>query len=681
MIKGRYVIKIDGEVVAERDNLITTNGFFMINRHLAKSSIDWAGALAIGSVTTAPSISDKTLYYELDRMPITLKSYQKINPRYTITNKALAAGVVTLQFTSTTTPTMALGYKIQVTGVDSVLMGTFSVNLTAGDYAVISAPTTTTAGVYQIKYNVSSATTITSTAVSSNTALISVLNDNLGNAVYNNEIVVKATVDPSLNLVINEVGALPLNLKNKNNSYMKKITDFSEQYTSDASLSAWIDNSAVTTSVVGLVNINTTNGYSWATGGAAVTFNVASTAGLKVGSAIFLSGITPTGAYSAPAGAATVTQINGNYQIVATMTSGTNVTGLTQTGSGGVMSINSSSLIPLSNSGKFNISGTTGHLYTLSNISIDASNFSSSDFIMLLYYSASASANTSMTIYLYDINGAAYACQNTAINTVVGWNIARFQLPTISTTVSATVYSIFPSTGAIINIVQILTTTLPGTIYLDEMKFISNEYLSAHPSGGISSFTTISGNSPSTGYVTITTSSPHNYSAGSTVTISGLPSIAITAATAASTTVATYTQASGVWLPAVGSSVTITGMTPAYFNGTFIVSAIGGVLGAFTTTVSSTAGPFTAGSASGLGTIDAWNKSFPIYTTPTSTTFVVYNPGTSLSSTGITLMTGSSAPTLLIPPEYQLTSRSVFPTPIYKYAGQQMDIEYHLQVT
>lgn len=674
MIKGRYVIKIDGEVVAERDNLITTNGFFMINRHLARSSIEWAGALAIGAITTAPSISDKTLYYELDRMPITLKSYQKINPRYTITNKALAAGVVTLQFTSTTTPTMALGYKIQVTGVDSVLMGTFSVNLTAGDYTVISAPTTTAAGVYQIKYNVSSATTITSTAVSSNTALISVLNDNLGNAVYNNEIVVKATVDPSLNLIISEVGVLPLNLKNKNNSYMTRVTDFSEQYTSDASLSAWADNlSPFTLPVVGLVNINTTNGYSWVTGGAVVTFNVASTAGLKVGSTIFLNGITPAGAYSAPSGAATITQINGNYQLVATMTSGTNVTGTTQTGSGGTMSLNSSTLVPASNSGKFNIGVTSGHTYTLQNISIDASNFSSSDGLVILYYSSAASSGAvqQFAVNLFDINGNIYNSGGGYMltTTTVGWNVVRFPND-----------GRWPSTGAIINRVDLITVSLPATtIYLDEIKFVSNEYWSAHPSAGISSITALNSNSPSTGYVNIQTALNHNYSAGATVVISGMPTVAITAATAASATVATYTYNSSTQTAGVGSTVTITGMTPSYFNGTFVVTAIGGS-GAATTFTVLGSGFTISGTASGFGVFDVWNKSYTIFSVPSSQSFVVYNPGIVPFAAG-PLVKSISGTISLIPPEYQLTSRSVFPTPIYKYAGQQMDIEYHLQVT
>jgi hypothetical protein len=591
MIKGKYVIKVDGEIVAEKDNLITTNGFFMINRHLARSSIEWAGALAVGTFTTAPAISDKALYYELDRMPITLKSYTKMNPRYVITNKAMASNVATLQFTSTTTPNLANGYKIQVSGIDTTFNGTYNIT----SYSVLSAPTTTAAGSYQITYSTSNSSTVSSTVVTNNNSLISVTADTLGNSVYNNEIVVKATLDSALNAVINEVGVLPLNLKNKNNSYMAKISDFSEQYYADQTLSGWTDVTAATSlSVIGLVNINASNGYSWATGTANVVFNVASTSGLKVGSTVYINGITPSGAYTAPSGTGAVYQINGNYQLTVTMGS-TNSSGSTQTGYGGTMSLNSSSVVPLSNSGKFNVNLIQGHTISLQNISIDASNFSSSDSLLLLYYSGTAGTSQSISVILTDINSNSYTCTNSGISTLVGWNIARIPLA-----------STFPATGATINQIQITGTTIPTTIYLDEIKFMNNDYWSVHPYASNSPISGIvagyNGGTAAAGYATVTTTTPHNFSAGSTVTISGVDS----------------------------------------------------------------------------GT--TWNNQFTIYSVPTRYTFVIPNAATSnpaLYSNPLAI----SAVTILVPPEYQLTSRSVFTNPIYKYAGQQMDIEYHLQVT
>lgn len=591
MIKGKYVVKVDGEIVAEKDNLITTNGFFMINRHLAKSSVEWAGSLAVGAMTVAPTISDKTLYHELDRMPITLKSYTKMNPRYVVTNKALASGTVTLQFTSTTTPNLANGYKIQVSGIDTTFNGTYNIT----SYTLISSPTTTAAGVYQITYTTSNSSTVASTPVSSNNSLISILADTLGNSVYNNEIVVKATVDSALSLVINEIGVLPLNLKNKNNSYMTKISDFSEQYYADTTLSGWTDNTTASSlSVVGLVSINATNGYTWNTGTANVTFNVASTAGLKTGSSVYINGVTPAGAYTAPSGTGTVYQVNGNYQVIVTMGS-TNSSGSTQTGTGGTMSINATSLIPISNSGKFNVGLISNHTISLQNISIDATSFSSSDSLILLYYSGVAGSSNSMTVTLFDINGNSYACTNSAINTTVGWNIARIPLA-----------STFPSTGAIINQIQITGTSLPTTLYLDEIKFMNNDYWSAHPYAGTASISGIvagyNGSTPNAIYATVTTATPHNFSVGGTVTISGV-------------------NPSGTW-----------------------------------------------------------NGQYTIYAVPTRYIFVILNSAVANPSSYTNPLAVSSV-TLLVPPEYQLTSRSVFANPIYKYAGQQMDIEYHLQVT
>jgi len=75
MIKGRYVFKTNGEVICEGENVITTNGSLMINRHLANSSLDWAGTLAVGTLGTTSASTDTKLGFEVYRNLVNLKSY------------------------------------------------------------------------------------------------------------------------------------------------------------------------------------------------------------------------------------------------------------------------------------------------------------------------------------------------------------------------------------------------------------------------------------------------------------------------------------------------------------------------------------------------------------------------------------------------------------------------------
>jgi hypothetical protein len=236
MIKGKYIIKSNGKTVCEKDNLITTNGFLAINKYLAKGSMDWAGSLVVGGISTSPAITDKTLYYETARVPVTLKSYSKFNPKYVITNKALTSNVATLQFQSIATPTINNGYTIQITGVGTPFDGTFTVN--ASSYSVITAPTSTTPGTYQISYN-KTAGNVTSTAVSSTSSLLTVTYDNASASVYNNEIVLKGTLNPASALYINEIGAIPLSVSSSSLRDTYEISSFSEINPSDASQSLW----------------------------------------------------------------------------------------------------------------------------------------------------------------------------------------------------------------------------------------------------------------------------------------------------------------------------------------------------------------------------------------------------------------------------------------------------------
>jgi hypothetical protein len=656
MIKGKYVIKSDGKIIAEKENLITNNGFYMINRYLAKSSIDWAGALTIGALPISPASTDKTLYYEIDRMPINLKSYAKMSPRFIILNKQLTSNVGYLNFKSITYPLLSSGYKIQVTGIDSTFNGTYNINsiqplqaiitnvsastgtvtytatnsFTVGETVVItgvnpsaynitgvvatasgsqftitnaaigsyvSGGTATQSYGYQVQFS-KTALDVSSTAVSSNTALLTVLTDNSGNALFNNEIIVKATLDPALSARISEVGVLPINLKQNNNSSTRNLTGFSEKSIVNSSLSAW--SSAASNSQVNLLgqtNINGSvlsqqSGYTWLSGTANVTLNVNNTSGLKVGSSVYITGATAaTGSTVVPSGTGTVFQINGNYQVVVTMGS-TNSSGSTQYGYGGTLSLNSSTLMNPSVYGQFNIALNSSDTVSITNVSIDTTGYSSSDSLLLLYYSTSAANNTAITINLTDNNNSSspFVCVGTGIVTNIGLNVARIPLP-----------SNYPSSGITTNSMSIKLVSGPSTIYLDSLKIVTNDYWTGHPYAGTLSITAVTPSSPSAGYVTYTTSGSHNFS--------------------------------------IGNQVVISGVTPSGYSGTF-----------------------------------------NIYSIPTKYTFVVANSTTGTATIGSPSQAVS--PTVIImPAEYQLTSRSLFTTPIIKNSGQQMDIEYHLQVT
>jgi hypothetical protein len=81
------------------------------------------------------------------------------------------------------------------------------------------------------------------------------------------------------------------------------------------------------------------------------------------------------------------------------------------------------------------------------------------------------------------------------------------------------------------------------------------------------------------------------------------PTYAITAASASSTTVATFTYNSAAQYVTIGHTVTIAGFTAqTYYNGSFVVTAVGGTSGAFTFTVVAQSATFTVGSATQFGT-------------------------------------------------------------------------------
>ena len=736
MIKGKYIIKSDGKIIAEKENIITTNGFYMINRHLVKSNIDWAGSLVIGTLPITPSISDKELYYEIDRVPITLKSYTKMSPRYTVLSKQITSNVAYLTFKSITTPILASGYKIQITGVDSTLNGTYNINsyaplqatitgvtastgtitftannsFTAGETVTITGVNPTSYNItgtiasasstqftvvnaatgsyvsggtavqqyaYQIQYS-KTASDVSLTQISSNTALVSVLADASGTSIYNNEIVVKGTLDPNLAARIYEVGVIPINLKQASLSSLKNLTGFSEKSTTDSSLSQWVNSSLSQVPLIGQATINggsstQQSGYTWITGTANVTFNVSNTAGLKVGSNVYVSGTTAaTGSTLAPSGSATVASINGNYQLTLTMGS-TNSTGSTQYGYGGTISLNTTALGQPSSYGQFNVQLNTSDTLTLSNIVVDATAYSSSDSLLLSYYSPIASNGIALTISLTDNNNTASPFTTSVSNIVAsaGLNIVRFPLP-----------STFPSVGITINQIAINMSAGPGSspnnyIYLDGLKIVTNDYWTAHPYAGTSTITTVTAGSPASGYVTYTTSAAHNYSVGNTVSISGITGGTPSGGFSNVITSTSVTGTSGT------NTLTVTSPTGT-LAANQLVSGAGVPVGTIISSVSGT-GPYTVTMNNNLttaasGTYTFTSTGFVITAIPSRTTFVVANATTGTATLSSPSQSVSST-VVTLPPEYQLTSRSIFTNPIKKYTGQQMDIEYHLQVT
>jgi len=87
MIKGKYVFKVNGEIIFEKDNVITQNGIDIINRYLAQSVQDWAGTVVVGALGTTSASTDTSLAYEISRAPVILRTY---SPSGTYVNGAVS---------------------------------------------------------------------------------------------------------------------------------------------------------------------------------------------------------------------------------------------------------------------------------------------------------------------------------------------------------------------------------------------------------------------------------------------------------------------------------------------------------------------------------------------------------------------------------------------------------------
>jgi len=79
-MKGIYIFKQDGVEIARSENVITTDGKTSILQYLVGTQQDWASHIAIGAIETEATVDDKTLYFEIARTPVTLKSFSSISP-------------------------------------------------------------------------------------------------------------------------------------------------------------------------------------------------------------------------------------------------------------------------------------------------------------------------------------------------------------------------------------------------------------------------------------------------------------------------------------------------------------------------------------------------------------------------------------------------------------------------
>lgn len=77
MIKGKYRIYRDGELISESSNIITSEGMNIIRSYLAGFTPIWCGAISIGSMNiTSPTSSDSALDFEVARIPVSLISVE-----------------------------------------------------------------------------------------------------------------------------------------------------------------------------------------------------------------------------------------------------------------------------------------------------------------------------------------------------------------------------------------------------------------------------------------------------------------------------------------------------------------------------------------------------------------------------------------------------------------------------
>jgi hypothetical protein len=77
---GKYLIYQDSKLVGEYRNVLTTEGKSLIRNYLAGNIGAWSGSIAIGAMnSTAPSVSDSGLEFEIIRVPVVLSTVKGNN--------------------------------------------------------------------------------------------------------------------------------------------------------------------------------------------------------------------------------------------------------------------------------------------------------------------------------------------------------------------------------------------------------------------------------------------------------------------------------------------------------------------------------------------------------------------------------------------------------------------------
>lgn len=79
MLKGTYIFKQNGIEIGRSENVVTTTGKIAILKYIANPANEWASMLAVGAIEASEAVTDQTLYYEIARSPITLKSYAVVD--------------------------------------------------------------------------------------------------------------------------------------------------------------------------------------------------------------------------------------------------------------------------------------------------------------------------------------------------------------------------------------------------------------------------------------------------------------------------------------------------------------------------------------------------------------------------------------------------------------------------
>lgn len=232
MITGKYRLFKNNEEVFESENIITSLGKDLLLKYLSGTISSWGDSLAVGcgyDGSTAASSSDSTLKFEMSRSSVNLKS-PNITTVSTTTNGSATSGTYTFVVTSATG--VVVGMAVSGTNIST--------------YAVVTNVSGTTITVSHAHTN----------TVATSTPVVFTLR----------KLIFKASLDPSLIAVINEIGLFSYkNLANNGQYDNDIITRFDEGIDNGTTnILAWNYSTGVstsTTSKLGASNIILTNSF------------------------------------------------------------------------------------------------------------------------------------------------------------------------------------------------------------------------------------------------------------------------------------------------------------------------------------------------------------------------------------------------------------------------------------